>query len=169
VKSTDAIPQVQSIAGDSSFFQRLMCKTGNRFAFDLPTEVMAEIAERAGATTYYYWGNAMDERYVVCSANSGGSTVAVGSKLPNAWGLYDTCGNVFEWTRDDRGGNDLASRPDAFTPAYLGSGARFIHGGGHYNEASSSADFCASIRANGGAPSGSTSGTGFRVAVVLEN
>ena len=79
---TSSIPAVASNSG--TFFQRLNYVTGNKYNFDLPTEVMFEIAERAGATTVYYWGNTVDASYIVCSDNSGSSTVAVGSRLPNA-------------------------------------------------------------------------------------
>ncbi len=168
LKSTDKIASIAAVDGNSSFFQRLMLKTGNKFAFDLPTEVMFEIAERAGATTYYYWGNTMDTSYVVCSENSGGSTVAVGSRLPNAWGLYDTCGNVNEWMLDERGADELANHVDAFKPAYQGNSNRFMHGGGHYNEASSSGSFYASNRGNYSAVGYSGSGTGFRVSYVRQ-
>ena len=54
---TSSIPAVASNSG--TFFQRLNYITGNQYNFDLPTEVMFEIAERAGATTAYYWGNTM--------------------------------------------------------------------------------------------------------------
>ncbi len=168
LKSTDPIPSISAIDGNSTFFQRLMFKTGNKFAFDLPTEVMFEIAERAGAATYYYWGNTMNTDYVVCADNSGGSTVAVGSRLPNAWGLYDTCGNVNEWMLDERGADELANHADAFTPAYQGNSNRFMHGGGHYNETSSSSSFYASNRGNYGAVGYSGSGTGFRVSYVRQ-
>lgn len=168
IASSTSISTIDAITGDSSFFQRLMCKTGNKFAFDLPTEVMSEIAERAGATTYYYWGNAMDTSYVVCSDNSGGSTVAVGSRLPNAWGLYDTCGNVWEYMRDEYGPGNLANNPDAFTPLYFNTNVHFVHGGGAYSDASSTANFYASMRARGGGTDERYRTNGFRVSYVRQ-
>lgn len=128
---TSSIPAVDSNTG--TFFQRLNYITGNQYGFDLPTEVMFEIAERAGATTYYYWGNDFDASYVVCPGNSGKSTVAVGSRHPNAWGLYDTAGNVWEWCLDMKLNGDLAQRTDAFTPASTGlSNQRRYRGGGSW-------------------------------------
>jgi len=142
--STSPIPMVVSNSG--TFFQRLNYITGNKFGFDLPTEVMFEIAERAGATTTYYWGNTVDTAYIVCSDNSGGSTVAVGSRLPNAWGLYDTAGNVWEWCLDDQVNGNLTARADAFTPAWASGTARRIRGGARWQDASSSLNFRASMR-----------------------
>lgn len=78
--------------------------------FRLPTEAEWEYAARAGATGAFYNG---DITHTACDpldanldsiawycANSQSSTHPVGSKLPNAWGLYDTSGNVLEWTWD---------------------------------------------------------------------
>ena len=169
IASTASISTIDAITGDSSFFQRLMCRTGNKFAFDLPTEVMFEIAERAGSTTYYYWGNAMDTSYVVCSENSGGSTVAVGSRLPNAWGLYDTCGNVFEIMRDEYGnGSNLANNPDAFTPSYFNANRHYAHGGGAYSYASTSDRFHSSMRESAGKTDEKYITNGFRVSYVRQ-
>ena len=80
---------------------------------------MFEIAGRAGATTTYYWGDAMDTRYVVCQENAGGNTVAVGSRLPNNWGIYDYVSN-FEWQLDGNhaSNGNLASVADPFTPIW---------------------------------------------------
>ena len=131
---TSSIPPVTSFEG--SFFQRLNYRTG--CYFDLPTEVMYEIACRAGATNVYWSGNEPDASHIWCKENAGegtdmggskGSTVAVGLKSPNAWGLYDMAGNVSQWCLDDSNVSGLVgymtSRPDAFTP-YCGEFPRSV-------------------------------------------
>ena len=66
-------------------------------SFDLPTEAQWEYACRAGsgAFMYGYYGD-----ICWCSQNSGNAVHTVGLKQPNAWGLYDMLGNVFELTLD---------------------------------------------------------------------
>ena len=163
--STSSIPVVASNSG--TFLQRLNYITGNKFGFDLPTEVMFEIAERAGATTTYFWGNTMDTSYVVCSENSGNSTVAVGSRLPNAWGLYDTAGNVWEQCLDANVNDNLATRADAFTPAWASGIGRRFHGGGHKGHASSNASFRASARSYANTDYRAPA-VGFRVSMIAD-
>ncbi len=68
--------------------------------YRLPSEAEWEFACRAGTTNTYYWGNAIFNSYLWYSGNSGSTTHAVKTKLPNAWGLYDMSGNVAEWCGD---------------------------------------------------------------------
>ncbi len=68
----------------------------------LPTEAQWEYACRAGATSPNYAGGDKDlEDIAWFSKNSGGQTQPVATKRANAWGLYDTLGNVLEWCADD--------------------------------------------------------------------
>ena len=72
-------------------------------SIDLPTEAQREYACRAGTSTRWYFGN---EATALCDfacfcLNSNGQTGQVGQRKPNAWGLYDLYGNVWEWCLDD--------------------------------------------------------------------
>ena len=77
--------------------------------FDLPTEAQWEYACRAGSAYQYHVGYRTGAKATCqtavqmianCSENGNGGAVAVGSYLPNAFGLYDMLGNVSEATRD---------------------------------------------------------------------
>jgi formylglycine-generating enzyme required for sulfatase activity len=80
------------------------------FGYSLPTEAEWEYAARAGTTTAFAFGNSLSST----QANFNGNypygnaargpylqrTTKVGSYRPNAWGLYDMHGNVWEWVED---------------------------------------------------------------------
>ena len=143
----------------SSFLGRLRAKTG--LDFDLPTEAQWEYACRAGTATTYYWGDAMDGAYAWYYNNSGRTTHPVGTRLPNAWGLYDMSGNVWEWCRDWYG--TLAYGAD---PVGSGSGLNRVLRGGSRDINSGT---CASSCRGGIAPSDRGNYDGFRLVRVLSD
>lgn len=142
---TEAIPPISSYTG-TSFFQWLNLKTGNRFAFDLPTVLMAEIARRAGTTTIYNWNSdtlvsSVANIYMSNYSNSsrGSSTSKylcdVDARRPNGWGVFDTQGNLWEWCLDDGTASGATVMPlDIFTPVWNQAGDRCVSGGPTFDQ-----------------------------------
>jgi formylglycine-generating enzyme required for sulfatase activity len=95
----------------------------------VPLEAEWEYAARAGSTTYHYWGEEIDARYLWYFDNTDERPMPVGRKRANAWGLRDMEGNAMEWvegggphssvTREGTGtlrGGSYASCPEPYPP-----------------------------------------------------
>lgn len=86
------------IVGDNGFIKKL--ESFGLLSFRLPTKEEWEYFARAGTESSYFWGN--DEKiagdYSWCHANSDKKTHPVATKRANGWRIFDTAGNVWEWT-----------------------------------------------------------------------
>lgn len=120
-----------------------------KYQFSLPTEMQWEYACRAGTLSSFYTGDSESDlaRAAWYAGNSADQTHPVGEKSPNAWGLYDMHGNVFEWCYDTS-----APYPKMPVIDWVGKGmgiTRVLRGGG-WSESYSSGGLRSASR--GGAP-----------------
>ena len=155
----------------SSFMGKLQAKTG--LTFDLPTEAQWEYACRAGTTTALNSGknltatnqdanmNELGRYYYNKSDGKGGYSqhTTVGSYLPNAWGLYDMNGSVWEWCLDWFVDFGTGTESDPVGPS---TGLHRVFRGGDWN---GMARACRSTDRNDDTPTRNNSYIGFRIAL----
>jgi formylglycine-generating enzyme required for sulfatase activity len=119
-----------------AFCQKLSQKTGKNYK--LPSEAQWEYACRAGTTTPFYFGESItpdlvnyNGNYTYAAAPKGKyreQTTDVGTFPPNAFGLYDMHGNVWEWCEDDWQKNYINAPVDGSVSISL-SGGKMLRGG----------------------------------------
>jgi len=129
--------------------------------YRLPTEAEWEYACRAGTTTKFSFGDddsALGD-YAWYAENSAKKTHPVGSKLPNAWGLYDVHGSVWEWCQDWSDAYPGGAVTDPTGPA---SGSSRAYRGGGWDDF---AEICGSVTRLGIPPSYRLDSRGFRVSL----
>jgi formylglycine-generating enzyme required for sulfatase activity/tRNA A-37 threonylcarbamoyl transferase component Bud32 len=124
-----------------NFCQKLSQKTGKNYK--LPSEAQWEYACRAGTTTPFYFGESItpylvnyDGRYAYANAPTGQyreQTTDVGTFPPNAFGLYDMHGNVWEWCEDDWNENYI-NAPINGSALISRSDKKTLRGGSWYND-----------------------------------
>jgi formylglycine-generating enzyme required for sulfatase activity len=106
----DDCPVEEVSWNDTQRFLKKLNQMEGTDKYRLPTEAEWEYACRAGTTTPFHTGDCISTDQANYAGNSPGSgcpkgefrerTVRVGSFQPNAWGLYDMHGNVYEWCQD---------------------------------------------------------------------
>jgi formylglycine-generating enzyme required for sulfatase activity len=158
---------VENVSWDDAveFCKKLSQETGKTVR--LPTEAQWEYACRAGSKTRFSYGDDSDYSnlgdYAWYNKNSNGQTHPVGQKKPNAWGLYDMHGNVWQWCSDwDVNSNANANNTN---PQGSDSGSpRVLRGGGWDGDPRR----CRSAGRGGNVPDDRSDDSGFRVVVDLK-
>jgi formylglycine-generating enzyme required for sulfatase activity len=149
---------------------RMTTNGRHRHAFRLPTEAEWEYACRAGTTTPFHFGSALNGKQANCNGGYPYGTdrkgpyldrpTTVGSYPANPWGLHDMNGNVGEWCQDYYGPYEGLAANDPVRDVPDSPALRVVRGGSWI----SSANQCRAANRDSYRPSKSPCFVGFRVA-----
>jgi formylglycine-generating enzyme required for sulfatase activity len=146
--------------------------------YRLPTEAEWEYACRAGTTTPFYWGESLENVHehantvdqsakrnhpdwsAIPGDDGYAETAPVGTYKPNAWGLYDMHGNVWEWCADWYDVGYYRYGPESNPQGPAEGTERVLRGGSWFN----SLPYLRSASRQGFNPDYVSNGVGFRVA-----
>jgi len=134
--------------------------------YRLPTEAEWEYACRAGTATRWFFGDNESEFgfFGWHRQNCGQQTRPVAQKRPNAWGLYDMCGNVWEWCNDRYGSGYYANSPIDDPTGPASGSTRMLRGGSWYHPSK----LCRSAVRHAFPADNRNRETGFRVAMSVD-
>lgn len=148
-----------------AFIRTLNDLTG--LEFDLPTEAEWEYAAQGGKYRggFIYSGSNNPENVAWYKSNSSGKTQKVGQKLPNALGIFDMSGNVWEWCRDYYDSTYYKNITDTIDPqGVVLSAQRNLRGGSVQLEST----YCRISNREGYDPSARDSDYGFRIKLKVK-
>ncbi len=162
-KGDENLPVEQVSWEDVKKFLEILNKKSKKYTYRLPTEAEWEYAARAKSIEDYAGNLDLMAWY---GANSERKTHLVGQKQPNAFGLYDMHGNVYEWCQDPWHSN----YQDAPTNANVWNGGtdndlRVLRGGSWYYAAINNRSSHRSKQT----ANGYDNGLGFRVVAVARS
>lgn len=118
----DSLPAINITWNDAQEFIKKLNETDPEHSYRLPTEFEWEYAARAGAQDDISWDEIREQAHI-----GAGAPNKPGTKKPNAWGLFDMLGNVWEWTGDMYNEKIFAGKmPPSVGSTHVLKGASFV-------------------------------------------
>ncbi len=129
----DTVAWIEAVA----FCQKLSGTDPERLSrrvYRLPTEAEWEYACRAGSSTRYHFGDDAQQlaAHAWCMGNAGDQSQPVGQKRPNAWGLYDMHGSLWEWCADWHASDYYQKAPTDDPTGPSAGSVRVLRGGSYH-------------------------------------
>ncbi len=113
-------------------FLEIINHMDDEFHYRLPTEAEWEYAARASTRGLRPFAYDEMADYAWFRANSGDKPMPVASLKPNAWGLYDMIGNVWEWVNDSYDAEYYSKSPDVDPKGPKPSFRKVMRGGSYH-------------------------------------